>query len=405
MARRGITGQKPIEPMTTKVRPNSELIREKLVKGLKYMSDADRQEIFLNIALSSAAAAAIDNLTYSPVFTLWERPIIFVHTLQLNGGGVVDINMAFYRSSGLSRFTGLDGTWLPTLGVEDYKSKMLIKAEEYFLLKYYDRNSLTDENVNTQEVQDLLKYKRFITQHYAMVSYYLGLQDAQLVPVRPEYTDIEQIKGIQNIKTFAPYIQPERVVLAFKRGGGENGAKKEKKRPPAFVFKPDVKLDFAPLGRYYDFKLDVLGSRNNIRKTLLGRGADKEVYLIDTTQGPKAEALFKNSSASSMLKMVETHLFVLKKFLEMGGEQKYSFRIPKLYKSNGIYDNPSEMIMDIVPNTCLKRTSKIYGEEAVVQEFLAFCADIGVNPIDVEYCVDDDGQIYFFDFGNIKIKA
>jgi hypothetical protein len=181
-------------------------------------------------------------------------------------------------------------------------------------------------------------------------------------------------------------------------GGGSSGLAK---RRPGLKLEmvPDIILDFEPLRQYYDYNIDF-----NIEKSqdgegqLLGSGADKMVYKIETNLGPKAEVRFKSSMKTYNAKMVYKHLEVLKRYLATG---PHSFIIPKLYKY-ARSDNPVEMIMDLVPSACLKRNKKL-NDDAVIRDFLAFCANVGVEPVDVEYCVDDDGKVYFYDFGNIII--
>ena len=362
------------------------------------MSEKDKNEIYSKLP----DVSTVHHLTYSNVFTISERPIIFVYSLTMTDGTVVDINMAFYKSTGQSRFTGLDDTWLPTLGF-DYKSRMLIKAEEYFLYLYGPMYSLSMSNVETQQVQDLMTYKRFITQKIAMVSYYLSF--IQVPKVLPEHSDVNEIKDVKIFEEYVQSEQREKMNLPLKknvRGGGTSLA--SRKRPGLTLkFEPEIKLDFEALRPYYDYKIVITQKQEDVVGKKLGEGADKIVYEIDTNQGPKAEVKFKVSLLKANLTMVYKHLELLKRYLETGGEEHYNFIIPKLYR-DVTSNNPTEMIMDLVPATCLK-TNKKLNENPVIRDFLAFCANVGVEPIDVEYCVDDDGKIYFYDFGNIKIRA
>lgn len=373
--------------------PVNEIIRGKIIDGLKKMSERDKDEIF------SKLPNVVNHLTYSNVFTVAQIPIIFVHDLTMNDGTVVDINMAFYKSTGESRFTGLDDTWLPTLGF-DHESGMLIKAEEYFLFLYHARGSLPMSNVQLPQVQDLLTYKLFITQKLAMVSYFLSHVRVPYVP--PEYTSGRNVQGGNTVKNFAKYVQSNSNVKVLKMVGGGSSLI-SKRRGLGLGLKlevaPDVILDFEPLLKYYDYKIGILSKDGEGKK--LGEGADKVVYKIETTVGPKAEVRFKSSMKAYNLRMIYKHLEVLKRYLVTGGEDAHSFVIPKLYK-DAANDNPVEMIMDLVPATCLARNKKL-NDNAVIRDFLAFCANVGVEPIDVEYCVDDDGKLYFYDFGNITI--
>ncbi|NBW04173.1 MAG: hypothetical protein EBR87_10795, partial [Cytophagia bacterium] len=294
--------------------PVNEIIRGKIIDGLKKMSERDKDEIF------SKLPNVVNHLTYSNVFTVAQRPIIFVHDMTMNDGTVVDINMAFYKSTGESRFTGLDDTWLPTLGF-DHESGMLIKAEEYFLFLYHARGSLPMSNVQLPQVQDLLTYKRFITQKLAMVSYFLSFM--QVVP--PENKDETQIK---DVKSFAEYIQSEKpakknVSLKKNVGGGTGFA--SRKRPGfKLQIEPDVKLDFDALLPYYNYKIKITQKQNVVGKEL-GQGADKIVHEIGTNQGPKAEVMFRFPILNANLKMVYKHLELLKRYLETGGEEHYNF--------------------------------------------------------------------------------
>ena len=384
--------------------PANETIRGKIIDGLKKMSERDKDEIFSKLP---NVAATVNHLTYSNVFTVAQRPIIFVHDMTMNDGTVVDINMAFYKSTGESRFTGLDDTWLPTLGF-DHESGMLVKAEEYFLFLYHARGSLPMSNVELPQVQDLLTYKRFITQKLAMVSYFLSHVQVPYVP--PEYTSGRNVQGGNTVKNFAKFVKnssnskknANKNVKVLKMVGGGSSLI-SKRRGVGLGLKlevvPDIILDFEPLLKYYHYKIEIL-SKDGEGK-FLGKGADKEVYKIETNVGPKAEVKFKSPMKMYNLRMIYKHLEVLKRYLVTGGEDAHSFVIPKLYK-DATNDNPVEMIMDLVPATCLARNKKL-NDNAVIRDFLAFCANVGVEPIDVEYCVDDDGKLYFYDFGNITI--
>jgi hypothetical protein len=175
-------------------------ISDDIKHSLNEMGEEHRNDIYSSIASSGIQ---LSNLLYSHIFTLQDRPIIFVYSIDIDGAKT-PINMAFYKSTGLSRGTGLEKTWLPTIGI-DIISNSIIKLEEYYVYKYVispNRISEITHPDNKQEVDDLLTYKRFINRNNAITSYYLWDFVRDVEPT-------VWICDIKHNKTFEPYIQKE----------------------------------------------------------------------------------------------------------------------------------------------------------------------------------------------------
>jgi hypothetical protein len=176
-------------------------ISEDIKYSLNEMGEEHREHIYSSIASSGVK---LSNLVYSDIFTLLERPIIYVYSIEIDGEKTA-IDTAFYKSTGNSRGTGLENTWLPTIGI-DILSKSIIKLEEYYDFKYViNPNKISEiENPdNREEIDNLLTYKRFINKYNALTSYYLW--DSHIDVVEPIVTLLD----IKHSKTFAPYIQDE----------------------------------------------------------------------------------------------------------------------------------------------------------------------------------------------------
>jgi hypothetical protein len=176
-------------------------ISEDIKYSLNEMGEEHREHIYSSIAPS---IVRLSNLVYSDIFTLLERPIIYVYSIEIDGVKT-SIDTAFYKSTGNSRGTGLENTWLPTIGI-DIISRSIIKLEEYYVFKYVinpDKISEIENPDNREEIDNLITYKRFINKHNAIASYYLW--DSHIDVVEPILT----LSDIKHYKTFAPYIQEE----------------------------------------------------------------------------------------------------------------------------------------------------------------------------------------------------
>ena len=169
--------------------------------GLNEMSDEHRNTIYESIASSGIK---LGNLMYSNIFTIENRPIIFVHSIEIDGVKT-SIDMAFYKSTGMSRGTSLENTWLPTIGI-DIVSKTIIKLEEYYVYKYCigaDRISQISNPDNKEEIDNLLTYKRFINKNNAITSYYLWNSPIDIVD------PLVNVADVKHSGTYVPYIQSD----------------------------------------------------------------------------------------------------------------------------------------------------------------------------------------------------
>jgi hypothetical protein len=195
--RKGLTlGPLLIPPKTIEYK-----ISEDIKYSLNEMGEEHREHIYSSIASSRVK---LSNLVYSDIFTLLERPIIFVYSIEIDGVKT-PIDTSFYKSTGNSRGTGLENTWLPTIGI-DIISRSIIKLEEYYVFKYVinpDKISEIKNPDNKEEIDSLLTYKRFINKYNALTSYYLW--DSHIDIVEPILT----LSDIKHDKTYVPYIQAE----------------------------------------------------------------------------------------------------------------------------------------------------------------------------------------------------
>jgi hypothetical protein len=195
--RKGLTlGTIVIPPKTIEYK-----ISDDIKYSLNEMGEEHREHIYSSI---SSSRVRLNNLVYSDIFTLLERPIIYVYSIEIDGVKT-SIDTAFYKSTGNSRCTGLENTWLPTIDI-DIISRSIIKLEEYYVFKYVINPNKISEITNPDnrdEIDSLLTYKRFINKYNAITSYYLW--DSHIDVVEPIVT----LSDIKHDKTFVPYIQKE----------------------------------------------------------------------------------------------------------------------------------------------------------------------------------------------------
>ena len=152
--------------LSTPASNNSNTVKKRsLLEGLKHMSDVDVIQIYRELPHATII------IEYTPVFRLEDRTIVYVHSIKINGIENA-INMAFYQSTGQSRGTGLEGIWLPTLGI-DTTSRTIMKLEDYYIGKYTDVKQISNPE-NKSEIDNLIKYKRFINEKIALTSKHLG---------------------------------------------------------------------------------------------------------------------------------------------------------------------------------------------------------------------------------------
>ena len=150
-----------------------------LVDGLKHMDMNDVKKIHKNFLKIKNAS-----LVYHDVFEYYDRSIIFVKNIVVDGKNL-KINMFFYKSSGTSRSTGLKNVWLPTIGING-TDKTIAKLEDDYITKYTTNIHKMIKLWEVQpelspyvsgEIDNLLKYKRFVTEENAIVSFLLAFFD------------------------------------------------------------------------------------------------------------------------------------------------------------------------------------------------------------------------------------
>ena len=124
-------------------------------------------------------AKEIEQLTYIKLFNYYKRPIIYVKKMTINSE-IIDINQAFYKSTGTSRRgTDISQIWLPTNGIQnnaiafDCARTRLIKSEDEYILNLESRKMTLDYKKKLISDTDLGKYKRFINENNLAISKYL----------------------------------------------------------------------------------------------------------------------------------------------------------------------------------------------------------------------------------------
>ena len=173
--------RKPKLPLLTpKITPeqiNIKIKYEQIVNNLKNMSQPFVLDLFGTINIDDVIGLNIKIIGY-----FINHYFVYVNKLILKSGEI-DINVMFYLSTGQSRGTGLENTWLPTTGIS-LKSKMLgdssqiriHKPEDEYILFY--EKLLADGNYNEEYVNnDLLTYGRFMNNLNTKISKFMSTQE------------------------------------------------------------------------------------------------------------------------------------------------------------------------------------------------------------------------------------
>ena len=145
---------------------------DSVIDNLKYMNLDAVNELYED-------AKKIEQLTYIKLFNYYERTIIYVKNMTINSE-IIDINQAFYKSTGTSRRgTDISQIWLPTNGIQnnaiafDCDKTRLIKSEDEYILNLESRKMTLDDKRKLISVTNLGKYKRFINENNLAISNYL----------------------------------------------------------------------------------------------------------------------------------------------------------------------------------------------------------------------------------------
>lgn len=155
-----------------------------IVAMLQHMSESDVAYIY-----SGFSDVHLTNLVYYPIFNMEGRDIIYVESLEVDGV-ITSVSCAFYRSSGISRATGLAGIWLPTTHLTYFEDYRISKPEDEFIYKY---SSIAYSALDPEQ-QMLTKYMRFINRTNAMVSYFLSHYEVKL-EIKAEDLDLPKVVG------------------------------------------------------------------------------------------------------------------------------------------------------------------------------------------------------------------
>jgi hypothetical protein len=170
---------------------------------LRYMSPYDLYIIFNNLRED---ILKIKKINYNVIANLKEkvdRLIIFVDSIELIDGTIIQIQTSFFKSSGTSRSAGCTNCWIPT-NYFDCTTTRISKEEDKYLTdiemfevtskpsiikqqSYINQTKLTEINeiiTNFEEfktlVNNLLRYGRFINNNIALASIILYWLDKSL---------------------------------------------------------------------------------------------------------------------------------------------------------------------------------------------------------------------------------
>jgi hypothetical protein len=167
---------------------------------LKHMTDTQVLGIYKEFR-----SVRLTNLVLYPIFIIQGRKIIYVDSLEVDGQ-ITKVSSAFYQSSGKSRSTGLDGTWLPTTHITREEHFRLSKPEDELIIKY----ERVEHDDSDPEQQTLMKYMRFINRTNALTSYFLSHYNIEIGAV----VDVDVILPTKaGTIYYTSYIDPDKKVI------------------------------------------------------------------------------------------------------------------------------------------------------------------------------------------------
>lgn len=148
-----------------------------ILEILKHMSYDFVINLFKSINTDNIISIKLNKIGFMfEHYFVYIQSLIFINDNKIEENIIV--NQMFYKSSGLSRKTGLEGIWLPTVGINNLK--FIKKLEDEYIFEY--------DNLKTKKIydkkyinKDLLIYGRFINKINTIISKIL-LEEEQKYP-------------------------------------------------------------------------------------------------------------------------------------------------------------------------------------------------------------------------------
>ena len=139
-----------------------------IIDILKHMNISFVINLFESLNITDIISININKVGY-----FYDHYFVYIKSIITKDKDEIIINQMFYKSSGLSRTTGLKDIWLPTTGIS---FDMIKKLEDNYII-YYENLIHKREYNNDYINKDLLLYGRFITEINAKISKFLYQQE------------------------------------------------------------------------------------------------------------------------------------------------------------------------------------------------------------------------------------
>ena len=141
---------------------------KKIIDILKRMNIFFVMNLFESLNITDIISININKVGY-----FYDHYFVYIKSIITKDKDEIIINQMFYKSSGLSRSTGLKDIWLPTTGIN---FNMIKKLEDEYIIRY--DNLKKEKNYNEINInKELLLYGRFITETNAKLSKFLYQQE------------------------------------------------------------------------------------------------------------------------------------------------------------------------------------------------------------------------------------
>ena len=141
---------------------------DEILDILKNMDISFVMNLFKSLDITDIISININKVGY-----FCDHYFVYIKSIITRDKDEIIINQMFYKSSGLSRSTGLKDIWLPTTGIS---FDMIKKLEDNYII-YYENLIHKREYNNDYINKDLLLYGRFITEINAKISKFLYQQE------------------------------------------------------------------------------------------------------------------------------------------------------------------------------------------------------------------------------------
>ena len=141
---------------------------KEIIDILKHMNISFVINLFESLNITDIISININKVGY-----FYDHYFVYIKSIITRDKDEIIINQMFYKSSGLSRSTGLKDIWLPTTGIS---FDMIKKLEDNYII-YYE-NLIQKREYNNEHInKDLLLYGRFIKEINAKISKFLYQQE------------------------------------------------------------------------------------------------------------------------------------------------------------------------------------------------------------------------------------